>query len=498
MAKKLFISAILALALVAVGSCQTKQAEKPEVPTGGDFEENSQIAPGDDAPADIYVFPFLDCGEEDFTFLNITTEWDFYTVIVHEEMTGEVLDDAIFSRNRLIEEKFNVNLKEVGVNILSVRESLRKSVMSGEDTYDAAYCAGQDNQSNIGSLITSNLLKNLKDLPELNLDEDWWNQNIKNDATIGDHDALYFAGCDINIMNLQGAWCVFFNENIFADLGLEMPYNLVKSGKWTFDELYKYMRAGTNLNGAADFSWSPGGSAVYGLTSYEYGMAALIAASGERYISKDEAHMPKLAVEKERFYNICQKIADMMGEKGEYQNANNYETGFHFEMIFRDDRAAMLIGEFKAADVFRSMESVYGIVPLPKYDEAQQNYHTIVHNTSPLLVVPVTNSDLARTGIILDALAYVSHKDVTPVFFDITLSLKRLQNDDSVEMLKIIRDSVFVDLGTVFGWTWDLSVDIFNALDKGNGNIATFIEKRREKIDSNIKNTMEYFENLDK
>ena len=491
MRTKILIISLLIIAALLIISCDNRQVPDTSGPGGGTDSEDIIQA----VPADAYIFPDLDCGEEDFTFLNITTEWDFYTAIVHEEVTGEVLDDAIFNRNKLIEEKFNVNLKETGINIMSIRDMLRRTIMAGEDIYDAAYCAGQDNNNNIGSLITSGLLHNLNNIAELNLDGNWWNQNIKNDATIGDHDALYFAGCDINIMNLQGAWCVFFNETMFSDLGLDMPYDSVKNGRWTFDEFHGYMKAGARLNGAADFSWDLGGPAIYGMTSYEYGMAALIAASGERYILKDEARMPRLAVENERFYNVSEKIADMMSITGEYQNANNYATGFHFEMIFRDSKAAMLIGEFKAADVFRTMESVYGIVPLPKYNEAQQSYYTIVHNTSPLLVVPVTNNNLSRTGIILDALAYLSHKDVTPIFFDITLSLKRLHNEDSVEMLKIIRDSVFVDLGTVFGWTWDLSSNIFNALDKGSGNVAALIDRQRERIEANINDTMEYFAN---
>jgi hypothetical protein len=110
-----------------------------------------------------------------------------------------------------------------------------------------------------------------------------------------------------------------------------------------------------------------------------------------------------------------------------------------------------------------------------------------------MLVIPVTNGNLSRTGTILDALAYVSHRDVTPVFYDITLSLKRLQNDDSIEMLKIIRDSVTVDLGVMFGWTLDLMNKINNDLDKGKNNVASLIEKNKAKVEVNIEKTMDFF-----
>jgi len=511
--KKIFVllSVLLLVASVTVSSCSTNSKNEQQSATtadstdlnDGNGTEDIQSAKNTEEADAGYDFPELDFGGEDFNFLNVTTEWDFYTDIVKEEPEGEVLSDAIYDRNRLIEEKFNLNLTETGILITQFTSQLKKVILSGEDLYDAVYCPGWDTSgatNTIGSLVTSNMFHNLKDIPEMQLDQYWWNQNITRDSLIGDFDALYFAGCDINIMNLQGAWCVYFNEDMFKNLGMELPYEKVKEGKWTLDEFYSCIKAGTQLNGDDDFAtaiakWNTGGASVFGVTSYEYGIGALVSASGEKYIVKNEDKMPQLAIENERFLNVCEKVASIAGTKGEYQNANDYASGFHFEMIFRDNRAALMIGELKAADVFRNMESVYGIVPLPKYDETQQDYHTIVHPSSPLLVIPVTNDDLSRTGAVLDALAYVSHKDVTPVFYDITLSLKRLNNEDSIEMLKIIRDSVSVELGITFGWTIDFVNKVNTDLDKGKNTLVSLIEKNKAKIESNISKTMEYFEN---
>jgi ABC-type glycerol-3-phosphate transport system substrate-binding protein len=491
-----FIVFMTILLFTACNASEEKQQQTTAAPNAASENDSGNIQEESDSGKNLYDFPALDCGGEDFTFLNVTTEWDFYTAIVQEEIQGEALSDAIYNRNRLIEEKFNVQIKEVGVLITEMTNRLRNTIMAGDDLYDAAYCPGEWSGSSVGTLAVSNLFHNLKNVPELQLEQNWWNQNINKDALIGDSDALYFTTCDINIMNLQGAWCVYFNEDMFKNLGLDMPYEKVKSGKWTLDELYAYMKVCTQLNSAESFErWDSTGDTVYGLTSYEYGIGALLFGAGERYITKDAQKMPVLAIESERFFNVSEKIASMTQARGEYVNANNYDTGFHFEMIFRDNRAGILIGELKAADVFRTMESTYGIVPLPKYDEVQASYHTTVHHTSPMLVIPVTNTNLPRTGVILDALAYVSHKDVTPVFYDITLSLKRLQNEDSIEMLKIIRDSVNVDLGIAFGWTSDLMTRINTDLDAGRNNIVSLIEKNRDRVVSNIEKTMEYFEN---
>jgi len=454
-----------------------EKADKPEVQASGDE----------------YIFPALDCGEDDFTFLNVIA-WIFYTTIVHEEMTGEVLDDAIYTRNRLIEEKFNVNIKEEKIDNGTVANTFKKTVLAGDELYDAAYLPANFSGSNIGVMITEGMFQNLTAIPELNLSEPWWNQNINKDARIGSSDALYFAGCDINIYNLQGAWCVYFNEDMFQNLGLDFPYAKVKNGKWTFDEFYSYAKAGAQLNGAENYKWNLESPAIYGHTSYEFASNALIASAGEKYITKDDNGMPRLAIESERYYNVCEKIAAMNKNEGEYLNANSYSIkGFHFMAIFNAGRAAMMIGELGAADDFKAMENVYGIVPLPKYDENQKEYYTLVHNSSPLLVVPVTNSNLPRTGTIIDALAYVSHRDTTPVFYNITLSVKRLQNEESIDMLKIIRDSVFIDFGIVFDWSMDLIGAVSSALDSGKSEIASVIEKNRDQVKANMEKTMQYF-----
>ena len=52
--------------------------------------------------------------------------------------------------------------------------------------------------------------------------------------------------------------------------------------------------------------------------------------------------------------------------------------------------------------------------------------------------VPKTNSDLERTGIILEALARESSDTVIPAYYDVTLKNKLLRDDDSVKMLDII------------------------------------------------------------
>ena len=96
-----------------------------------------------------------------------------------------------------------------------------------------------------------------------------------------------------------------------------------------------------------------------------------------------------------------------------------------------------------------------------------------------------------RTGVILDALTYESYENILPIFYDVTLSQKGLRNEESIEMLQIIRDTRFFDLGDAYGWTTKVQNSVRNALDKGNAGVASLIAAEKPAIDAAIKATME-------
>jgi len=496
----IFIICIISLQLLLAcgdtdtGADQSGNDNNPVIPGG----ENSGDTPQAGENAEEYIFPELNCNGDDFTFLNMSTTWGFYTDLVHESLTGEVLDDAIFMRNLTIEETFNVNIKEIPIPVDNINRRFRDTVQAGDDIYDAAYIPCNVGSSTpIGALITSDLMHNLNNIPQLNIDREWWNQSILKDSVIGTSRSLYFLFGDINIFPLQAAYCIFINEDMISNLGLELPYNLVKEGKWTYDAMYEYMKAGAQLNGGAEnFRWEADGPAIYGLTSFSGGALSLLLASGERGVEIDGDGMPYLTFETERFHNVVEKLGQMLATRseGHYHTANN-AAPHHFEQIFGNSRAVMMAGELKASDLYRDMEETYGIVPMPKYDESQSRYYVPLTVQGPVLTIPTTNNNTERAGIILDAMAYLSTKDVRPIFFDVTMSQKRLRNDESIEMLQIIRDSLFFDIGFAYGWTHNITSLIRDSLDAGGGgNVASTLEAQLPRSIANMETSMDIIE----
>ena len=274
-----------------------------------------------------------------------------------------------------------------------------------------------------------------------------------------------------------------------TDLGKDMPYDTVRAGKWTIDSFNTMLKWGTNLNGDESFAFSYDNKAIYGFTSFYRICDAMIIGAGNRFTTKGTDGTPALSIENDRFYTTAEKLANIFGSEGDYIEAN--QDGIKYDKIFMAGRALFYGGEVKASGVFREMEDSFGILPLPKLDETQENYCAWMNYDTPTLVVPSTNSKLERTGAILDALSYLSYKDVLPAYYKVRVSQKSLRNDDSIEMLGIIRDSLYYDASLTYGWTADLAQSIRGAVIKGDSSVSSIIAAKKDSVSEKIAKTLE-------
>lgn len=445
-----------------------------------------------------YDYPALDMGGRDFRILNSEPKWNFVTTIVVEEETEDVLNDAIFNRNKFIEDKFNINMVEINVDINNIAATTKKAIQVGDDLYDAVYFPRAADTS-IGGSITSGYFYNLDNIPEIKLDGSYWKKSSIESSRIGVNNGLYFLQSEVQLMTLQGVWCMFFNETMMRNLGLDLPYQLAREGKWTLDELLKYLKVGANLNGDDSFKWNANGNSIYGLTAPVMSMAAFIVGINEPYIRKDANNVPFLGIENERFYAGINKILEITGVEGQFIEANEDRATSlkNYEIMFENNRSLFIIAEFKTADLFRAKEDSYGIVPMPKFDEAQENYSHLLFAQCPVITIPQTNTIPHETGIIIDAMEFKTHTEVTPVYYDISLSFKGLRNDESIEMMHLINSTISLDLGTTYDWTRTLYDGFNDAIAKGTVNIASLIEKRKDAINKSIEKTLGLLEDME-
>ena len=146
---------------------------------------------------------------------------------------------------------------------------------------------------------------------------------------------------------------------------------------------------------------------------------------------------------------------------------------------FNDGRALYYISPLTSLSQLREMEDELGILTLPKNSESQERYfNTLQYNNATVYTVPVSVSELDRTGMILEALAYESLDILTPAYYEITLKRKYTNDEDSAAMLDLIFSTRIVDLGMMFDW--GSITGIYDGLAKPGAKEFTTVYASRE------------------
>ena len=434
-----------------------------------------------------YDFADLDFGGSEFNFLNTVTNWGFYYSIDFEEETGEKLDDAIYARNRLVEEKYNFILSVTEDDYANTATTIYNLVMAGDNQYQAALLPPET----LTPLLSDNCFVNLSDISELQLDMPWWDNARNEISSIGNSDKLYFAASDFSLVGIEGIMCTFINKRMMSELGQEMPYQQVRDGKWTLDAMYELMKLGASLNGDESFEWKYDGSSIYGLVGGDGSIRGLIDGAGASFVVKGDDGLPQIAFEDEHFFEVAEKITTMMSQDGEWLHLGLNQERDHYEVAFANSRALMTVAEIKGSSRMRDMVDDYGIVPNPKYDESQEEYYAYVPSHCPAFCIPTTNTEPNKISAIMDALSYYSYHNVVPVFYDESLSQKRLRDEESIEMLSLMREIRHFDLGTCYGWTNQLQIQTSNEMMKNTGSLSSLLAENKEMIIESINKTLD-------
>ena len=483
---------ILLLAALLLTGCAGDRNAETETDAAAPTESMTET----DAQEAAWQYPDVNYGGGEFRILNLDQLWDMFIRIDVDELNGEALNDAVYNRNRTVEDKLNCKIVEkclendAGNTITRVTDLAKQTIMANEDAYDVMYLPINQNTS----LITEGYLLDLQAIPELHLDETWWDQDIIGTTTLDGK--LYFVSGAANLMAFDSMWCLFFDENMMADQGLAEPYDLVREGKWTIDKLAEYCAAVANLNGDEKFTWKKDGKAVWGISAHINAPEKFYFSANNRTTTVEPDGSIRFTLGTDRFYSTIDKLAVLLsGKTGMTLKAST--TDFDpdaggYVYVFTTRRSLFMTAELKASLLMRDMEDNFGIVPFPKYDEAQENYQTNLVFQLFYMTIPTTNTQVSQTATIAEVLTHDSYEKVIPVYYQNVVEHKGLRNENSIEMLEIMRANRGVDLGMIFNWVGSLREDIANKLFNGDNQVASIVEKNKPKIESNIAEFVEF------
>ncbi|MFQ9147179.1 MAG: hypothetical protein ACLR5G_02510 [Eubacteriales bacterium] len=494
--KKRAISMIILSAILAASvSCGgTAKETKVETDTLSDTVTSDEGTTTDNPRYEIKE----DLPERDFdgyVFRILVRPADLWgTDMYSESLNGEVVNDAVYNRNQKVSERFNVNFKQIKASESNVGQtSGGKEILAGEDAYDLLLPHGQLAFQTFAS--QSMVLDFNSDLPYVDLDKPWWDQDARQSFEL--NGKLYVMTGDISYLSLAETDCMLFNKKLFDDLNKEYPYELVKSGKWTFDEFKKFVEDGTkDLNG--DGEYNPEDD-QFGFTSNMYAMPVnVITTAGGRTVSKDESGYPVVTVFTERTDKAMNDYFKLFLSDNCYLERARSQDGksvtFDSRKLFSDGRAMLFSGILADVNDMRDMNADYGFLPVPKYDETCEKYYTKVDAGNHMLCIPKTVSDTERTSIILEALAAEGYRTVIPAYYEVALQRKYTRDVESSDMLDIIKEGRVFDIGYYFLGD-SLSLVGYDMAKAGKNNFASICASKIPSVEAYIKKVMETYGN---
>ena len=509
-----FIAFFLIIAMISCAfiSCGDKSNISGENDSDkSDALDSNQDLASDEAKKDEKILPELPEVSYDgytFTFLahkEGTSGWDWVgeeprELVAEledgaEVQNGEPINDSVYQRNSVIKAKYGIEIAMVADT--AENTTLKKVVNAGDDTYDAVMIFN----NNVPGVVTGDLLLEVSNLPYIDLDKPWWDPGVNAMSVV--HKQYLLAG-DLLILDNEATNAIIFNKDLMANLGMELPYTAVKEGKWTFDKMIEMTKdVESDLNGDGTLKYADD---RFSMIIFNDTLQAMLVAGGGLFADKNADDVPYMCFASERNLAVLDKAMNLIYKDtnpGVF-NVQSVDAGSGnvtwmkaYYDTFMENRALFMWIRMRVVEAFRGMDSNFGILPMPKYDDTQPNYCSLVNPyTGVMLGVPKTTGDPERTSVILEALSAESKYTLQPAYYDIVLNRKFTRDEESSEMLDIIFTTQVYDIGGVYSFGSVFS-DFNSIASKEDRNIMSFYEKKLGSMEKAIEKVVTQFEAMD-
>ena len=432
--------------------------------------------------------PEMDFNGTEFNILSREErDYEFFS----EGETGEIINDSVFRRNRKIEERFNVKInvvKRMGdwANQNIFMNTFKSSVLAGDAAFDLV--AGY--QAYFMGVTTEGLLYDVNSFDYINPDKPWWAKSVFDELTF--NGKLYIMAGDLSLTMWEYMYGVYFNKTMAKDYGFPDLYQIARDGKWTVDALQSFIKdIYEDLDGDGKMTKAD----KFGYATETGNLVDLFMAAFDIPITeKGPDGLPALVLDSRVNLEKMQRAYDfVVGNPSVYAQPESVSTPDNpLDVLFHENRAMFLPDTLGNSKKLRSVETDFGILPLPKYDESQSKYHVYPQNGFSVLGVPSDVQNTEKAAVIIEALCAESYKLVIPAFYDVALKNKFTRDDESGEMIDLIRDGVIFNFGMLYTNIINHpGVLLRNVVTAKKDTFVSTLEKEMPKWEVNIEKIIE-------
>lgn len=402
-----------------------------------------------------------------------------------EDLTGEVVDDAIYQRNSDVSERFNVNIPQpINDVYTNISNKLKNSVNAGENICELYL--GQAVQS--GNDALNGLLMNWYDVEYMDFSAPWYPPYAIENLTLNGR--MFTSVSDLTLSPMSNTYCMFFDKVMAENYGLPDIYGLVNENKWVIDrliELTKDIYVDENGNGEAD------ADDYYGFASdCKSNSITYLWAFDQPIFKVNPDYTIELTYNSEKTVRIIEKVKQLYyGGKGALITEVHNEAA-----VFFSKGRALFANGFIGASLsnLRDLENDFGIIPYPMWDEAQDDYYTMSDGRFSIIAVPVTVTDTEMVGAVTHAMGAYGWKNVVPAYYDVALKVKGARDEESVELIDRILDGRYIDFPYLYD-AWKGYAFTFEQFTYKNSNLefASMYESKLSAATKHYENVINLF-----
>ncbi|MBO4219584.1 MAG: hypothetical protein J5933_01505 [Clostridia bacterium] len=403
----------------------------------------------------------LDFGGEKIRILTYEKDSLWGDELSVEELNNEVVNDSVFLREMYAEDRLNVEIETVKSS--NYEEDINKSQNSGDDTFQILSGA----TVSFSDFIFKRYLNDLYDIEYLDFSSPWWYEGFTSEAEINGH--LFIASGSLSLSMTRFIFAVFYNKNLAESNAngqlsdLSDLYGIVHRGEWTFD---RFCKLGGELYNDLNGNDLMDGEDFYGIgTINGIAMDTIYSSFDISILEKDPDEWFVLSVDKEKLYSAFDMMYRLMYEtKGCFLPGSSDESLIDLQKMFAGGALVFMVNKIHSIEShdLRNMSDDYGILPFPKYDENQKEYHSYAHDQYLSFGIPSTVSDTACTGAVLECLSEYSYRNTMPAYLNVALKGKYMSDAQSREMIDLIVNGLVIDsawiychtFGGNFGWNF--------------------------------------------
>lgn len=431
--KTRFLCLLLALLMtLPLASCSSNETTDTTDTTANDttVEETETADPLEHLPSTDY---------EGYSFrMLIRNSEDWIGDQIAEELTGETVNDAVFKRNSETEERYNIEITYNPSSHHNYETDAKPLILAGEDAYDlvVSHPRVAHVYANEGLVLDWNELK------YVDLTQDYWDQDAVESFQMPG--GLFCCIGDISHQAVGASNAMLFNKDYFDENNIEYPYELVKSGGWTFDVFAEMAETySRDLNGDGTMDEDD----LLGYTTFYWiGPIQAFYSSGARVIEKGSSDYA-FNVYNERSLSMFEKYFKLLNADYTVLDAKS-DNSFDCTSteLFREGHALFTDVNIFLVLTLREMEQNFGILPWPKLTETD-DYVANVDAGTNLFTIPITVADTERTSLIIETLAILGREYVIPAYYEVALKTRDSRDVESSDMLDIIVANRVFDLG---------------------------------------------------